>query len=76
MILAASIYSMQAAPPTDVLRQMVICAIVTFVVLVILIVALPRCLIIMRKVKTALFSSHESSPRPPIGIGEQWNIVF
>lgn len=62
---AASIYSMQAAPPTDVLQHMVICAIVTFVVLIILIVALPRCLRIMRKAKTALFPPHESGPRPP-----------
>lgn len=38
---AASIYSMQASPPTDVLQHMVICSVVAFVVLLIIISSLP-----------------------------------
>ncbi|PYI01675.1 hypothetical protein BO78DRAFT_433482 [Aspergillus sclerotiicarbonarius CBS 121057] len=45
---ASSIYTMQAAPPTDVVQHMVICAIVAFVVLGVAIATLPE---IMKGVK-------------------------
>ncbi|KAJ5751749.1 hypothetical protein N7520_008666 [Penicillium odoratum] len=38
---AASIYSMQSSPPTDVLQHMVICSVVAFIVLLIIVVSLP-----------------------------------
>jgi CorA-like Mg2+ transporter protein len=38
---AASIYSMQASPPTDVLQHMVVCSVVAFVVLLVIILTLP-----------------------------------
>ncbi|OJJ42018.1 hypothetical protein ASPZODRAFT_35913, partial [Penicilliopsis zonata CBS 506.65] len=38
---AASVYSMQAAPPTDVLQHMVICSIVAFFVLLVILFTFP-----------------------------------
>ncbi|KAJ5937603.1 hypothetical protein N7454_003945 [Penicillium verhagenii] len=38
---AASIYSMQSSPPTEVLQHMVICSVVAFVVLLIIVISLP-----------------------------------
>lgn len=52
---AASIYSMQASPPTDVLQHMVICSVVAFVVLLIIISTLPWWLRKFSRLKWTIF---------------------
>ncbi|KAJ5628891.1 hypothetical protein N7490_011119 [Penicillium lividum] len=49
---AASIYSMQSSPPTDVLQHMVICSVVAFFVLLIIVVSLP---FLLRPIQSGLW---------------------
>lgn len=52
---AASIYSMQASPPTHVLQHMVICSVVAFVILLIIISTLPWWLRKFSRLKWTIF---------------------